>query len=151
VNETLPLFEVDSSAGRFHGTQVGLSRHLLAGEELCAACRGWRDELVAAGYATPLDEERRPARSVPVRTPPAATAPVPAPVPPSGERVVEELVVTSRARDAVDDAVLEWIRGLYRRYADVDDVDYENDHGLVTVSATVYRRARPGGTTGERS
>ncbi|GAB3429894.1 hypothetical protein [Actinophytocola sediminis] len=48
---TLPLFDIDL---RWHGTSVGLARHELAGEELCWACREWRDELVAAGVVVQL-------------------------------------------------------------------------------------------------
>ncbi|WP_367139459.1 hypothetical protein [Saccharothrix sp. HUAS TT1] len=36
----------------FHGTSVGLRRHVEAGQDLCSPCRAWFDELAAGGYAT---------------------------------------------------------------------------------------------------
>lgn len=40
----------------FHGTQVGVSRHAAAGEELCQPCDTFMQEMVAAGFAVRLEE-----------------------------------------------------------------------------------------------
>lgn len=38
----------------WHGTSVGLRRHLLTGEQLCELCRAFHQELVDAGMAASL-------------------------------------------------------------------------------------------------
>jgi hypothetical protein len=43
----------DEPPPEFHGTSVGLRRHLLADEPFCELCREYHHELVDAGMATP--------------------------------------------------------------------------------------------------
>lgn len=133
MGEALALFEVPTV--EFHGTSVGLGRHIGAGEPFCRRCQAFVDELAASGFVAPLDEHGRPVRPDPV------SAPLPTPEPAVqrvGRQITAELVVTSRARDAVDDAVVDWLRGMLRKHPDLDLDGYENDHGLVTVTATIY-------------
>lgn len=64
---------------------------------------------------------------------------------PAGRRVEDTLVVKSRRLMAVPDAVHAWLLKLYQDNpgADIEDVDYEDDHGLVSVSAVVVPKGRP--------
>jgi hypothetical protein len=47
----------DELVVEIHGTALGVRRHLDAGEDPCAMCGAWIDELVAAGYAAPYRTE----------------------------------------------------------------------------------------------